>query len=474
MGANGGEATSVEELLKKALDEIIILKAENAQLRQENALLREALAIQKKNSRNSSKPPSSDIVKPPKEQRKKGKRKIGAQKGHEQHWRQPFQATQVDATVRLSLKACPGCGGELQIVEGEVKKHQQVELLEKPFLVTEYEQSRYWCAHCQCHHEAEVPLAVRRAGLFGPNLLALAAYLKGRCHMSYQTMQHFFAEAFGLKVSTGFLAKQVCKASKALKLPYDHLVEQLPKAKHLHSDETMGKENGRNRWIWCFRGQDFTVFHIDPLRSSVVLEKLLGKDYAGTISSDFHSMYKKFKGMSNARLQLCWAHLIREVKFLAEHADKEVSTYGKNLLQEIHKMFSTYHRRGRLKSGNYWLSMMRSCKEMILATALGRVPAHRMAQTLSSRFKDWPEEYFRFIDEDLPPTNNLCEQSIRPVVIDRKITQGTRSDWGNRWSERIWTVLATCKQREVNVLSFVRSCVGAFLQGYSPPLLLVE
>jgi hypothetical protein len=205
-----------------------------------------------------------------------------------------------------------------------------------------------------------------------------------------------------------------------------------------------------------------------------VLEKLLGKNYAGTISNDFHSLYKKFKGMSNARLQLCWAHLIREVKFLAEHADKGVSAWGKNLLEEIRRMFSTYHRRGRFKSGHCWLSKMRSCKEAVLTAALGRVPAHHMARTLSARFKDWHEEYFRFINEGLPPTNNLCEQSIRTVVIDRKITQGTRSDWGNRWSERIWTVLATCRQRDENALSFIRSCVGAFLKGYSPPLLLVD
>lgn len=474
MDANGRGASELEELLKKALDEITVLKTENARLKQENAELREALAIKNMNSSNSSKPPSSDIVKPPREQRKKGKRKIGAQIGHKQHLRQPFENDQVDKIVRLTLEACPECGMKMKIVKEGMKKHQQVELVKKPFIVTEYEQCRYWCSHCQCYHEAKMPLEVRNAGLFGPNLISLTAYLKGRCHMSYQTMQSFFAEAFGLKVSTGFLTKQVYKASKALQRAYDHLVEQLPEAEHLHSDETGGNENGKSRWIWCFRGKDFTVFHIDPLRSSAVLEQLLGKDYAGIISSDFHSMYKKFKSISNARLQLCWAHLIREVKFIAEQTDKEVSAWGIALLEEIHKMFSVYHCRGKLASGYYWVSKMRACKEKILTVALSRVPARKIAQSLSARFRDWQEEYFLFIDEDLPPTNNLCEQSIRSVVIDRKITQGTRSDWGNRWSERIWTVLATCKQRDVNVLSFIRSCVGAFLQGFSPPLLIVK
>ena len=470
MGAKGGGATALEALLEKALNEISILKAENAQLRQENILLKEALAILKKNSNNSSKPPSSDIIKPPKERRKKGKRKIGAQKGHKQHLRQPFEDSQVDKTILLTLDICPECGEKLQMVEEGVKKYQQVELVEKPFFVTEYEQVCYWCVQCQCYHEAKAPLEVRKAGLFGPNLISLTAYLKSQCHMSYRTIQCFFTEAIGLKVSIGFLVKQVCKASAALETSYNHLVDQLPKIKHLHLDETGANENGKSRWVWCFRGKDFTVFHIDPLRSSVVLENFLGKDYDGIISSDFHSLYRRFKSMSNARLQLCWAHLIREVKFIAEHADKEISDWGIGLLEEIHKMFSIYHRRGQLKPG-YWYNKMRLCKEMILTAALGHVPARHMVQTLSSRFKDWDEEYFRFIDEDLPPTNNLCEQSLRSVVIDRKITQGTRSDWGNRWSERIWTVLATCKQREINVLSFIRSCVGTFLQGFSPPFL---
>jgi hypothetical protein len=141
--------------------------------------------------------------------------------------------------------------------------------------------------------------------------------MKSRCHMSYQTLQRFYADALSLKVSTGFLAKQIQKASEAVKGVYEGLVKEMPKAGHVHSDETGGKKNGKSRWIWCFRGNDFTVFHIDPSRSSAVLEKLLGTDYDGVISSDFHSVYKKFKRISKARLQLCWAHLIRDVKFLA-------------------------------------------------------------------------------------------------------------------------------------------------------------
>jgi transposase len=291
--------------------------------------------------------------------------------------------------------------------------------------------------------------------------------------MSYKTMQGFFSDALSVQVSTGFLAKQVYKASEALKQPYDKLVESLAEVEHLHSDETGSKENGERRWTWCLRSKDFIVYHISPSRGSVVLEELLGADYDGIISSDFFSAYRKFKRLSNAKLQLCWAHLIREVKFLAGNVDNDVSEWSNRLLEEIRKMFSLYHRRDSLLDHN-WRRKLGACRESIISTACSDVPANKDARNLSIRLQDWRDDYFRFIEYEVPPTNNLCEQSIRRVVIDRKITQGTRSAWGNRWSERIWSVIATCEQRGENIMLFLRSCVGSFLKGVSPPSFFVE
>jgi transposase len=106
---------------------------------------------------------------------------------------------------------------------------------------------------------------------------------------------------------------------------------------------------------------------------------------------------------------------------------------------------------------------------VILKVAWQRLPKDdKDAYNLAVRLWNEEESYFRFIKSDLPPTNNLCEQSIRRVVINRKVTQGTRSDWGNRWWERIWSLLATCEQRGENVLAFLQSAVGSLLQGISP------
>jgi len=289
--------------------------------------------------------------------------------------------------------------------------------------------------------------------------------------MSYTTLRDFYNDVFSIKVSTGFLAKQVRKVSDALKKPYEELLEQLPKEPHLHVDESGHKENGTLGWTWCFCGKKFTLFHIDKSRGSVVLEDLLGKQYAGVLSSDFYSAYRKYVRLSLAKPQYCWAHLIREVKYLAERTVKKVSCYGHRLLAAIQNMFSTIHRRGKILDRT-WFRRMYCHRDEILKLAWRRRPVDNDVANIAERLWNYQDDYFRFIDSGIPPTNNLAEQSIRRVVIDRKITQGTRSDWGNRWQERIWSVLSTCAQTGTNVITFLRDTLDALRHGTTPPKLL--
>jgi transposase len=91
---------------------------------------------------------------------------------------------------------------------------------------------------------------------------------------------------------------------------------------------------------------------------------------------------------------------------------------------------------------------------------------------MAKRFQDHGESYFRFITTPgVEPTNNLAEQAIRFVVIDRKITQGTRSEAGNRWCERIWTAIATCAQQGQSVFAYLEAAVTAWFHGTEAPSL---
>ena len=454
------------------------LRAELRQRDQTIAELLERIAILEKNSTNSSKPPSSDIVKPPKDKppvdpktKRKIKRKKGAQKGHKQNLRKPLAPEVIDEIVNLELTACPDCGHKLDLANAAPKITQQIELVEKPFTVTEYQQLMYWCKHCKCYHYVALPPDVEKAGLFGPNMIALTAYLKGRCHISYRTLKEYFRDVVGIDISTGFLAKQVQKVSVALKSPYEELEEFLKQQRHVYIDETSFKKNGKLQWAWCFVAEFFTFFKIDASRGSQVLKETLGTDFLGSISSDFFSAYLKYKKETETLFQFCWAHLIREIKFLATLDDTR--PYGKRLLKYVKRMFADIHRQGALTEIGFKRLLNRH-KTAIQRTIQRFVPEHKKALAIAERFEKHGESYFLFIDDpsQIGPTNNDAEREIRTLIMDRLVTQGVRSERGNEWHERFWTTVATCRRQGWNVMSFLRDAIFSFLHGLSPPSLL--
>ena len=122
------------------------------------------------------------------------------------------------------------------------------------------------------------------------------------------------------------------------------------------------------------------------------------------------------------------------------------------------------------------MSQMFHPKQVVLSMKTVRrfVPDHRKAAVLSERFEKYGESYFLFIEQPslVESTNNVAERAIRTLVLDRMVAQGVRSDWGNEWHERFWTVLATCQRRGLNVLAFLRESILSLLHGLPLPSLL--
>ena len=104
--------------------------------------------------------------------------------------------------------------------------------------------------------------------------------------------------------------------------------------------------------------------------------------------------------------------------------------------------------------------------------AISWVPQTSEAQNLAKRFWQHGQSDIRFISRPgIEPTNNLAEQAIRFVVIDRHVTQGSRSEAGQRWLERIWTAIATCTQQGRSIFEFLYDSLLAHFNGYRPPTL---
>jgi len=446
------------------------LRAEVAQLRAELAAAKSELAAAKKNSTTSSKPPSSDIVKPPRDKPKK-KRKPGGQPGHDRHERPSFDTDQIDDIVQYTLSGCPDCGGRLELSGEPPRVVQQVELVAKPTRVVEYRGLAYWCAKCQKIHHAAIDTKVRKAGLIGPGLTTLIAYLKGVCHCSFSTIRKFVRDVLKLKVSRGYLAKLIVKVSQSLQFAYDALLALLPQQKVVNTDETGHKTNGQAMWTWCFRAPLFTLFKISPSRSADVLLDVLGKEFDGLLGCDYFSAYRKYMRECNVLVQFCLAHLIRDLKFLTTHPHGRTRAYGERMLAAVRALFAVIHRRDRMKPRAFQVALENAGDEL-WANALWRVPGTKEARNLARRFEKHGHSYIRFISTpDIDPTNNLAEQAIRFVVLDRHVTQGTRGEVGQRWSERIWTAIATCTQQGRDLFCFLNDSISAFFQGKPSPTL---
>lgn len=433
--------------------------------------LEEEVARLKKDSGTSSKPPSSDIVKPPRpaQKRSRKKRKRGGQHGHRKFSRPSFEADQIDQAFEYELTGRDAVGLEPL---NDWFVIQQIGLPEKMYQVIEHRAGKYRDPVTGKIHIAPLPDAVRKGGLLGADITAFVSYLKGDCHMSYTTIQQFFKQVMKLDLSRGMLCKAVQKTSEALKTSYHELADRLPNESQVNIDETGHHDNGKLHWTWCFDTSEYSLFKIDPSRGSGVLVDVLTTDFDGIIGADYWGAYRKFARLFDVPVQYCMAHLIREIRFLAEHSVQRLSRWGTKLLDWLKKLFGTLHRRDTL-TANGWMRSMERLKTGFLKQ-MRRPPDHQLAKKLAKRFKgEAAADYFRFLTKPgLEPTNNGTERQIRPVVIDRRITQGTRGQAGMRWCERIWTAIATCKKQNQNVFDFMHESVVAHWSNKKYPSLI--
>jgi len=454
-------------------------------LQEQIKVLEVKVAKLSKNSSNSSKRPSSDDITKPKssKKKKKGKRKIGGQPGHDRHDRPLFAPEEIGKVHHYILVSCPDCHGEVSITEGEPRIIQQIELLEVPLIREEHRSYPVWCPTCGKIHYMPFPPEVYKEGLFKERITALVAYMKNVCHASFSTIRKYIRDVLGEKVSRGYLRKVIEKVSRSLQAPYNELLDRLPLETIVNVDETGHKENGGKFWTWVFKADLYVLFKIDKSRGSKVLIDVLGKEFDGVLGCDYFSAYRKYMKDFNVSIQFCIAHLIRDIRFLITLKDQETKAYGQKLLDEVKNMFKVIHDRENMTPETF-TTALEDAKEKITTAALNDVPSNldkngkeekREAQNMANRFRLHGKEYFQFITTPgMDPTNNVAEQAIRFVVIDRHVTQGTRSEKGRQSNERLWTVVATCALQGRSAFNFILESVKAYFRNQPAPSLLPD
>ena len=441
----------------------------------------------RRDSRNSSSPPSQDPPKTRAERRREAarkakawskregeKRKQGAQPGHKGSGRKLLPEDQMEEIQHHYPEGCGGCGREFAEQEktpGErFGRHQVAELPPIAVLYFEHRTHHLCCPSCGKHTAGKLPEEVAGSP-FGVGVQAAVVTLTARNRVSRRDMPELAQELFGLSMSSGAVDAICQRASAALEDPHEALVAKVLCSPAINVDETGWYTNHKERTLWSASTKEAAIFRICEDRHRDRLKELIGKDFGGIVGSDRWWAYDLFDPESR---QACWEHLKRDFfkhsEGLAEQ--KEFGTAGLALTKRLFKTwhaFEEHQDRGRL------IREMKPIQDE-LRKLLEHAARKSMRTRLHRRFannllKIWPALWTFVTVEGVEPTNNSAERALRGPVIYRKLSHGTQSEEGEQFIERALSVSVTCRLLGRSMFAYMRELLTAHARGDPLPTL---
>lgn len=362
-------------------------------------------------------------------------------------------------TVRHAFDACPDCGYALA---GEAVKRTR-EVIEIPAVSAEIIEHQFIKRHCPVCKAWKTPSAtaldgqVVGQGRIGVGLASLIGTLRTTHRLPVDHIRQMLEQVFGVEISVGGLQGCLASLAAALRPVRVEIARQTRASPVQHMDETGMRENGQNGYVWTQATDGPTptrVFSYNRSRSGQVARDLLG-DYEGVLTTDFYAAYDTC-GLTRQR---CWAHVARDLHALGEaYPDRpDVRDWCTAVLALKTKALA-------LDTTTLTLSERARAATQLeqqthaLARCYWKTPAHP-AHTLAKRLYRYEDELFTFIRvPGVVATNNLAERSIRPFVIARKISGGTRSPTGSQIRCDLATLFQTWAARGLNPFT---ACLAA-------------
>jgi transposase len=415
------------------------------------------------NSRNSSKPPSSDgYGKPqPKSRREKSGRRSGGQPGHVGSTLELVE--QPDQTVVCRVGVCE-CGCDLTgCAAVEVERRQVFELPVMKLHVTEYQAQIKTCPQCGQPVKAAFPAAVSQPVQYGPRAHAAMTYLSQYQLLPYERLQELLHDLFQMDVSQGTLDNVLKRGYEKLAGFEEQVKERIRNSGVVHFDETGMRVVKDLHWLHVASTPEFTAYHIDAQRGKPAMEAMgILPDFTGTAVHDSWTSYYAYE----CEHALCNTHHLRELIFAYEEHGQQWAARLKACLLEANEEVTAAKTRGatelparRLQyfSGRYSRILREGREELPLLPARhagqrGRAKQHKV-KNLHDRLRDHKTEVLAFLyDFSIPFTNNQGEQDVRMMKVKQKISGCFRSIDGARIFARIRGCLSTIKKQGHNAL----------------------
>jgi transposase len=456
-------AQDIQNTPPTVLNLLEYLLRENMDLRRQGEDLTKQVAKQSKqiedlrarlnlNSSNSSRPPSTDSPYQSKETGKE-KKKPGAKRGHKGHRQIMLDPTD---TKIIQPDTC-SCGNTTFHDLTDYYTHQVIELPEIKMDVTHFVLYKGVCSCCGKTNRALIPKEHRTG--FGPRLSALIAEMAGTQADSRSTIQTFCTSVLGFPISLGAIQKVIDRVSQALELPYKMIASQVRQEKVNHIDETSWHKNGVLMWLWVMANKTSALFMIHSRRSWEAFQELIC-DWNGILVSDGYRVYCKWVGLR----QTCLSHLIRDAKRLSENQDIDMMMFGRWILKELQCLC---HMANAPPTEKEWEAFYGRLMHLIARNQGNKDATGVFARRLQ---REMAHLWTFLAHEGVAPTNNHAERMIRFGVLWRKCSQGTSSDKGNRWVERILTIRQTCRLRSLKTYSILVDAVQRYFKGQEPDL----
>lgn len=441
------ELAKTQELLKMALEEITKLKEQL-----------------NRNSKNSSKPPSTDQKGNTNDDDQKKKRK-----GRKGKTRPLFPPERVNRHIQCKQENCPHCGSSsIKLSDQPPEILQQAELPKVQAIVTEYQLLKYGCNACGKNSVASLPEGIPDSA-FGPKLMGFLATLTGVFHLAKREAAQLIKDLYGVDMGVGSVPNIEERVADALEPIYRRIHSFVIGSKFCkHFDETGWRDSGKRHFVWLASCEHAAFYMIDRTRSAQAFKRLVGK-----VPSDLEAVTDRYAvyNVLGKIHQYCLAHLIREFKRYAERdgPDKKI---GKALEKELKTVCRIHrdHRKGKhtLEQRNKLLEHRKRKVEFLLED--GMANGSDQLYTLCENLLNDSDKLWTFMHVlGMDPTNNLAERDLRKLVIWRKKSYGTRSNRGKRFVERITSVAQTLRKQGRNVLRFIEEVVESFYHGLSAP-----
>ncbi len=424
-----------------------------------------------KNSKNSSKPPSSDGPAKPKSLRKKSGKKPGGQKGHKGNGLSLFATP--DETVAhkpIQCNDCPYAEKCISCSRSAVRNVVDVEIKTK---VTAHYTKSYACPLCESTViSGRFPEGITSSMQYGDGVKSLAIALNTDGMMSVSRTHDILSAVLGLPISTGTITSLVRGFATKASVIVDDIRKKLLTKSVVHCDETGTRTEGTNYWVHSVCNKEYTFLTLHRKRGHIGMDQAgFLTQYSGTIIHDFWKPYWRY----NLSHGVCCAHLLRELNGVIDNNpdQKDWAEGFQKLLLDMAKAkdkaigkgataLSYYHRRKFNKEYDQLLveGKKHNPEPEKIPGKRGRKKLGKVL-ALIHRLINHKAEVCLFIhDFEVPFTNNLAEQSIRMVKVKTKISGCFRTEKGASEFMTIMSYLGTAKKQGINTYEAIRGALA--------------